>query len=114
MNAADPASPSGIGIEGLDSRLPARSIHNRLYYRGSELVTVSTKNGKELQIFIGNDDPDLSAVIGLLKIPRLRKVHPEKKLVIETINGMVAARSDYAKTFIDAGFVEDRLKLFLW
>ncbi|GHU15185.1 DEAD/DEAH box helicase [Spirochaetia bacterium] len=114
MNATDPASPAGLGIEGLDPKLPARSIHNRLYYRGSELVTVSTKNGKELQIFIKNDDPDLSVMIGLLKMPRLRKVHPEKKLAIETINSITAARSDYAKAFIEAHFVEDRGKLFLW
>jgi ATP-dependent Lhr-like helicase len=122
MNAADPASPAGLGIEGLDpkqntscqSRLPARSINNRLYYRGSELLAISTKNGKDLQIFIGNEDPDLNAVISLLKIPRLRKAHPEKKLIIETINGVAAARSDYTKAFTDVGFVEDRGKLFLW
>jgi ATP-dependent Lhr-like helicase len=114
MNAADPASPAGLSIDGLDPRLPARSAAGRLYYRGTELIAVSTKSGKALHIFISPEDPAIKTLIDLLKIPRLRKVHPEKKLAIETINKKAAASGEYTPAFTAAGFTPDRGKLFLW
>jgi ATP-dependent Lhr-like helicase len=41
MNAADPASPSGL--DGLDKRLPPRTANARLCFRGAVLIAVSTK-----------------------------------------------------------------------
>jgi ATP-dependent Lhr-like helicase len=114
MNAADPASPAGLAVEGLDPRLPARSPHNRLYYAGTELIAVTTKNGKNISIFIPPEDPSVVELIGLIKIKRLRNVNPEKKLVIETINNVSAAASPYSPLFIKQGFINDRGKLFLW
>jgi ATP-dependent Lhr-like helicase len=114
MNAADPASPAGLNIEGLDPRIPARLPSTRLYFRGGQLIAVTNKNGKEVQIFIPPDTTDIAALLELLKIPRTRKVHPEKKLSIETINGAEAAHSEYVQVFKDAGFVCDRGRLFLW
>jgi ATP-dependent Lhr-like helicase len=114
MNAADPASPAGLDIEGLDMRLPARSPRNRLYYAGAELAAVSTRNGKELHLFIPPEDPRAEELTELIKIPRLRNVNPEKKLVLETINGTSAAHSPYGPVFITHGFISDRGKLFLW
>ncbi|MDR0877147.1 MAG: DEAD/DEAH box helicase [Treponema sp.] len=114
MNAADPASPAGLDVEGLDPRLPARTATSRLCFKGDELIAVSNKSGKELHIFIEHDDPCLDEIIAGIKIPRLRKVHPEKKLVIENINEKPAATGEYASVFIATGFVADRGKLFLW
>jgi ATP-dependent Lhr-like helicase len=121
MNAADPASPSGLdlgttgqGAEALDPRLPARSRNNRLYYRGAELIAVSTRNGKELCIFILPEDPGAGKLAALIKAPRTRKVQAEKKIVVERINGNAAALSAWADIFTGAGFVKDRGKLFLW
>jgi len=114
MNAADPASLAGIEIEGLDYKLCARSAGNRLYFKGASLIALSSKNGKELQIFIGADDPCLSDLTALFKIPRTRSVMPEKKIVVEKINGQDSAQSVFAESFKNLGFVSDRGKLVFW
>ena len=114
MNAADPASPAGLDIEGLGYSLCSRSANNRLYYRGSELIAVSVKNGKEIKILIDVNDPDTQNLITLLKIPRTRKIFPVNKLTLEIINEQTAAQSAYASCFISAGFTNDRGKLVLW
>jgi ATP-dependent Lhr-like helicase len=114
INAQDPASPAGLEIEGLDYPLCARSANNRLYFRGACLIAVSVKNGKELQILIEAGDPDISQLIGLLKIPRTRVVMPENKITNEKINGEIAGRSNYAACFKEQGYVSDRGKLIFW
>ncbi|MDR0450705.1 MAG: DEAD/DEAH box helicase [Treponema sp.] len=120
MNAADPASPAGLepedppGYRETGIRLPARSRSNRIYYRGPDPAALSLKNGKELSIFIPPEDPQAGELAELIKVPHTRKVHAEKKLVIETINGKGAGQSAWAGLFVAAGFVKDRGKLFLW
>jgi len=114
MNAADPASPAGLGIEGLDSNIPSRLASNRVYFRGAELIATSKKNGKDLQIFIGPDDLDIATLIELFKIPRTRKVLPENKILIEKINGTGAALGGYAGAFRASGFMPDRGRLYFW
>jgi len=126
MNAADPASLAGLGIEGLDRRIPSRLPTNRLYFRGAQLIAVSKRNGREMQIFIAPDDPDIAALIELFKAPRARKAMPEKKILVEKISGAGAdaggadagsadaAKSDYAGIFRAAGFLPDRGRLCFW
>ncbi|MDR2135182.1 MAG: DEAD/DEAH box helicase [Treponema sp.] len=110
INAADPASPAGLGMENPDPRLPARSPRNRLYYRGRELAAVSLRGGKEIRIF----SPPERSPAELFKALRARKPDPGKKLVVETVNGQAAAESPYAPCFTGAGFIADRGKLYLW
>jgi ATP-dependent Lhr-like helicase len=114
MNAADPASPAGLEIEGLDSRLPSRLPSSRLYFRGSQLAAVTGRNGRDQHIFIAPGDPGIAALICLIKIPRTRNILPDNNVVVETINGETAAHSEYAHVFLDAGFVSDRGKLCFW
>jgi ATP-dependent Lhr-like helicase len=114
MNAADPASPAGLEIEGLDPRIPGRLSANRLYFRGEHLIAVSNRGGKDLQIFMVPDDPGIAVLIDFIKIPRTRKILPEGKLLVEIINGGQAALSGYALAFQAAGFVPDRGKLCFW
>jgi ATP-dependent Lhr-like helicase len=114
MNAADPASPAGLNIEGLDPRISDRHQSSRLYFRGAELIAVSNKNSKEQHIFIAPDDPDIPALIDLIKIPRTRKFLPDNKIVVDTINNKTAGQSEYAKVFQDCGFMSDRGRLCLW
>jgi ATP-dependent Lhr-like helicase len=114
MNAVDPASPSGLDIEGFDDRIPGRLLSSRLYFRGEALIAVTNKNGKDQRIFIAPDDPDLAALIELFKIPRTRKVFPENKILVEHINDGEAALCEYAPAFRSAGFVADRGKLCFW
>jgi ATP-dependent Lhr-like helicase len=114
MNAADPASPAGLDIEGLDPRISGRLATSRLYFRGAQLIAVSNRNNKELHVFIAPDDPGVPALIDLIKIPRTRKFIPENKIVVDTINNITAGQSEYARVFQDCGFVSDRGRLCLW
>ncbi|MDR0316230.1 MAG: DEAD/DEAH box helicase [Treponema sp.] len=114
MNAADPASPAGLEIEGLDPRIPARLSSSRLYFRREQLVAVSNRGGKELYIFISPNDSGIAVLIDLIKIPRTRKVLPEGKILVEKINDIDASQSEYAVEFQTAGFVPDRNRLCFW
>jgi ATP-dependent Lhr-like helicase len=114
MNAADPASPAGLAIEGLDPRLPSRLPGSRLYFRGAELIAITNRNGKNVQLFISPDDAGTGELIALFTVPRTRKVLPEKKVLVETINGVDASRSEYVPLFQAAGFVTDRGRLCYW
>ncbi|MDR1144185.1 MAG: DEAD/DEAH box helicase [Spirochaetaceae bacterium] len=114
MNAADPASPAGWNIEGLDSRLPPRTSASRLCFRGPALAAVSSKSGRELELFIPPGDPGIGGVLSFLTVPRTRACHPVQKITLETVNGSSAAKSPYAAALEAAGFIPDRDKLILW
>ena len=114
MNAADPASPAGLEIDFPDYKLCARSANNRLYFKGAQLIAISLKSGKELQIFLKADDHDITQLLALLKIPRTRNVMRENKIITEKINEETAAQSEYAERFKANGFVCDRGKLIYW
>ena len=114
MNAADPASLAGLGIEGLDPHIPSRLSSNRIYFQGERLIAISKKSGREQQIFIDPDDPGIAPLVELFKMPRTRKVLPENKILVEKINNTDAAQSSYAKAFRASGFVPDRGRLYFW
>jgi len=121
MNASDPASPAGLDIKDLKltsgaefASCCARSANNRIYFKGANLTAVSLKNGKELQIYMKADDPDIERLIALFKIPHTRNVQPLNKILVEKINGEAAANSGYAPAFEKQGFVNDRGRLIFW
>jgi len=114
MNAADPASLAGLGVEGLDPRLPSRLSSNRIYFQGERLIAISKKSGREQQIFIDPDDPGIAPLVELFKMPRTRKVLSENKILVEKINDIDATQSGYANAFRASGFVPDRGRLYFW
>ncbi|MCL1814044.1 MAG: hypothetical protein FWG29_11080, partial [Treponema sp.] len=114
MNAADPASPAGWNITGLDPRYPSRNSSSRMCFRGNDLAAVSCKNGRELNVFVKEDDPDINRVFAFLVFPRHRACHPAKNIALEIINGKPAAESPYAGILTEMGFISDRGKLLLW
>jgi ATP-dependent Lhr-like helicase len=114
MNAADPASPAGLDIGGLDGRLPPRTASARLCFRGAALIAVSTKSGRDLELYVPPEDKNRLEIIGFIKAPRTRSCNPVKKLTIETINGQNAAAGPWADALTEAGFIADRGRLFLW
>jgi len=113
MNAADPASPAGLAVDGV---LPAirRTASSRLCFRGAELLAVSTRSCQELDIFIPPDDSDIVQALEFVKVSRTRKVHKENKITIEKINGVSAAASVYSEALTAHGFVKERGRMILW
>ena len=121
MNAADPASPAGLAIQGVMRSEAAvgglqirRIPTTRLCFRGAELIAVSNRNGSDMEIYIPPDDPDLTLALAFFKTPRTRKVQPENKISIEKINGKSAGGGAYYSILTDLGFVKDRGRMVLW
>jgi ATP-dependent Lhr-like helicase len=114
MNAADPASLCGLSAEGLDPELPARSATSRLCFAGNRLVAISRKNGKDLRVLVPPDDPRSPEILGFMKGSRTRAVDPERKLVVEKVNGANASTSPWAGHLRSLGFEEDRGRMVLW
>ncbi|MCP4200441.1 MAG: DEAD/DEAH box helicase [bacterium] len=96
MNAADPASPAGLGLEDLKGTLPARIPSNHLVFHGSRLVIVSRGNGGRLEIAVAPDHPDLERYLGFLKNLLTRRSEPLRAIDLTEINGSAAAESSYA------------------
>jgi ATP-dependent Lhr-like helicase len=114
IHAADPASPAGLSVTGLDSRLPPRTVSARICFRGAKLTARSGRGGRDLDIFIPPEDPSLREVLEGFTLPRRRAVNPRRKLVVETINGETAGTSPYAAALKALEFIADRGKLILW
>ncbi|MCH7665935.1 MAG: DEAD/DEAH box helicase [Acidobacteria bacterium] len=99
MNAADPASPAGLGLEALKGTLPARKPSNHLVFHGSRPVVVSRGNGGRLEIAVAPDHPDFERYLGFLKNLLSWQDQPLRAIDLSEINGGPAAESAYAATF---------------
>jgi ATP-dependent Lhr-like helicase len=95
INATDPASLCGIPLNSVRGMLPARVTTTHLVYRGSKLIVVSKRNGKDLVFNVPADDPSLPDYMGSLRHLLTRKFQPIKRISIETINGEQATQSPY-------------------
>lgn len=104
LNAADPASPCGLRLPGLDEDLPARSPANFVVFRGSRLKVVAKRSGKELVIKTGPDDPALPAYFAFCQVLLTRAFNPLKSINVELINGLPARESPYKKALQEMGF----------
>jgi ATP-dependent Lhr-like helicase len=94
MNAADPASPCGLGLPGLEG-LPRRLPVHHLVLHGSRLVVISERRGARLEVRAPPGDPRLPEYLGFLSSMLTRPVRPARSVRIETINGEPAAASAY-------------------
>ena len=104
LNAADPASPCGLKLPGLDPDLPARLPASYLVFRGSRLQLVARRNGRELLIKARPDDPDLPAYFDFAQTLLTRSFNPLKCFAVETINGLPARESPYRRALQEIGF----------
>jgi len=101
LNATDPASVCGLGIEDLSAQLPARRPSTHLVYHGTRLVVVSLRQGGELDIRVEPADPGLPRYFDFLKVLLTRQFSPRRAITVETINGNAAAESPFAATLTE-------------
>jgi ATP-dependent Lhr-like helicase len=113
VNAVDPASLCGLGLESL-SGLPPRVPSTHLVYHGSRLVLISKRQGKSLDILAAPEDVHLLEHFALFKELLMREFNPLQKIGIETINGEPAIRSPYVEALKKFGFRSARNALELW
>lgn len=113
MSAADPASPCGLGLEGLGP-LPRRVAGNHIVLRGKQVVVVSEGKGRRLNVHLPPGDPMLSACFAFLTNLIGRQTIPVRCVTVEVINGQAAASSPY-RPVLEAMFhvTRDRTKLKL-
>ncbi len=107
MNAADPASLCGRGIEELPARLPPRVPSTHLVFRGTELVLVSRRNGRDLEFRTGPEDPRIPEYLRLFHEMLERRYAAPGAIRITTVNGEPVRRSSFAPRLAEAGFQAD-------
>ena len=114
MNAKDPASLCGTGLESLKGKLPRRIYSNHLVFQGRRLLMESLKGGKELRFHIPADHPRFQESLGLFKIKLSRDFNPVKRIFIEKINDQPARSSEYRDALQEFGFTAGYDGLELW
>ncbi len=95
LSAADPASPCGLGIEGLGNGLPRRVASNHLVCHGPRIVIVSEGRGRRLDIRVAPDHPFITRYLEFLKVQLARTERPASSLTVETVNGQPSSASPY-------------------
>jgi ATP-dependent Lhr-like helicase len=95
INATDPASLCGIQLDAIRGMLPPRITTTHLVFRGTTLVLVSKRNGRDLTFHVPPEDPDLPEYMVSLRHLLMRKFQPVRRISIETINGESSPQSAY-------------------
>ena len=93
--AADPISPSGLGLGIHGEHLPRRIASNYLVYDRGHLVLLIGRRGRELRFLVDPDHERLDQYFSVLHHLMYRSFDPVRKLTIETINGEAATGSRY-------------------
>ncbi len=101
LNAADPASPCGLGAVELGLDLPRRIPSNHMVFHGRRLVLVSERRGAHLAIHVPADHPRLADYFDFLKVQLGRTVRPRRSITVETINDEPATASPYRAVLQD-------------
>ena len=95
INAADPVSPSGMGLGVYGDRLPRRIPSNYLVIHDEKLVMSLARQGKDMYFYVAPDDDSLTRYLGVIHHLCYRAVRPIRRLRIETINQAPASDSPY-------------------
>ncbi|SFG93747.1 ATP-dependent helicase Lhr and Lhr-like helicase [Desulfotomaculum arcticum] len=113
LNAADPASPCGLKLPGMDEGLPARLPTIFVVFHGTRLKLVAKRNGKELLIKAEPDDPAVPAYFAFCRTLLTREFNPLKSVIVETVNGRPITESPYKKALQSIGFTAEYKSLIL-
>jgi ATP-dependent Lhr-like helicase len=113
MNATDPVSPCGIGLDELRPLFPHRLATTHLVFHGQKLVLVSKKNGKELMFNIEPGHHRVPDYLEFFKTLIGREFQPLKYISVETVNDEPVLDSPYRQALHDFGFQEDYKSMVL-
>jgi ATP-dependent Lhr-like helicase len=104
ISAADPASPCGLGLQGLPYETPPRIASTHLIFHGPELALVSRRLGRDLAVRVPPRHRYLGGYLACLRALADREASPQKAIETETINGVSALDSPYLDDLLEAGF----------
>jgi ATP-dependent Lhr-like helicase len=113
MNAVDPASPCGIGLEELRPMFPHRLPTTHMVFHGKDLVLVSKKNGKELIFNVAPKHERIADYLEFFKTLISREFQPLKYISVETVNEKPVLDSPYKEAMREFGFKKDYKSLSL-
>lgn len=113
MNAADPVSPCGIGLDELRPKFPHRLVTTHIVFHGKKLVLVSKKNGKELIFHVKADHPRIPEYMEFFKVLVGREFQPLKYISVETVNDEPVSESPYKHIMKEFGFQKDYKSMVL-
>ena len=116
VNACDPAAPlSLLSAAGPWPGLaPTRVASTRITSLGSDIVCVTRRSYRDLDIAVDPDYPGLPAILSFFGETRNRDIDPVGRIILEQINGRTATTSPYASVLRTLGFESDRTRLVLW
>jgi ATP-dependent helicase Lhr and Lhr-like helicase len=96
VHALDPASPSGLAIEGLRGQFPRRAAGAHLVFAGSTLVLTSEGSGRRLRFFVPPDHPRITDFLEVFRVQLTRAFAAARSIEVQEINGEPATASAYA------------------
>jgi ATP-dependent Lhr-like helicase len=114
VNACDPASVCGLGLDGFVTEMPRRIASNWMVFRGNQLLLVLQKGGKELTVLTQPGDATLAPALDLYRFFLGREFSPVSSATLETINGGSANASPFVEQLRAAGFTNDYRGMTLW
>jgi ATP-dependent Lhr-like helicase len=104
INAKDPASFCGSGLDALRGGLPRRHESTHLVFEGRRVVLESYRNGNDVRFHIPPDHPRFHESLRLFTILVSRDFNPLNKVFVEKINGANARSSVYFGAMREFGF----------
>lgn len=104
ISAADPASPCGLGLQGLPYETPPRLASTHLIFHGAELALVSRRHGRDLTMRVPPRHRYLGGYLACLRALADREATPQKGIETETVNGEAVLGSPYLEDLLEAGF----------
>ena len=114
LNAADPASPCGWGLEALDYEVPRKHPGTWLAFHGAQLLLVARRQGSEVAVLADPDAPGLPRALDVFRLVTGREFRPPSRITVKSINGADPTESPYRPVFEAAGFRAEYRGLVLW
>jgi ATP-dependent Lhr-like helicase len=107
MNATDPASLCGMGLEQLKPLYPHRLPTTYLVFHGHKPVLISKKNGKELVFNVEPGHPCIAEYLEFFNTLVGREFQPLKYVGVEVVNDLPVLESPYKQVLHSFGFKKD-------